>query len=110
MEEAEHALWRAAGLSIAPPARAYGFPRVSMTCDYRSPLRFEDEFETWIRITAITERSIRYRCDVIKDGTPAASMTMAIVCVQTDASGELRAAPLPEAVRTRLEVAADAVA
>ena len=29
MEEAEHALWRAAGLSIAPPDSAIGWPRVN---------------------------------------------------------------------------------
>ena len=45
MEEAEHALWRAAGLSIAPPGSDIGFPRVAASFDYHRPLRFEDEFD-----------------------------------------------------------------
>ena len=45
MEEAEHAMWRAAGLSIAPPAAEIGWPRIGASFDYRKPLRFEDEFD-----------------------------------------------------------------
>jgi acyl-CoA thioesterase FadM len=41
MEEAEHALWRAAGLSVARDDLHW--PRVSASCEYASPLRFEDE-------------------------------------------------------------------
>ena len=58
MEEAEHALWRAAGLSIAPPDAAVGFPRVAASFDFHRPLRFEEEFEVLIRIAAIGARSI----------------------------------------------------
>src|SRR5688500_8285711 len=53
MEEAEHALWRDAGLSIAPPGAEIGFPRVSATFEYHRPLRFEEEFDVSIRIAAI---------------------------------------------------------
>lgn len=41
MEKAEHAMWREAGLSIAPPGEA-GFPRVSAAIDFHAPLRFEE--------------------------------------------------------------------
>src|SRR5260370_8854911 len=60
MEEAEHALWREAGLSIAAQGAEVGFPRLAATCDFRAPLRFEDEFEGWIRGAEITRRTIRY--------------------------------------------------
>ena len=56
MEEAEHALWRAAGLSIHPRDAEVGWPRVHASFDYHRALRFEDEFEVWIRIVAIEER------------------------------------------------------
>src|SRR5689334_11027295 len=58
LEEAEHALWRAAGLSIAPPDRPMGFPRVAVSVNFKSPLFFEDEFDVDVRITAISARSI----------------------------------------------------
>ena len=37
MEEAEHALWRAAGLTIAPRDSDLGFPRVSASIDFLAP-------------------------------------------------------------------------
>jgi len=58
MEEAEHALWREAGLSIHPPASEIGWPRVAASCEFHRALRFEDEFEIAIRISEITRRTI----------------------------------------------------
>ena len=49
MEEAEHALWRAAGLSIHPPGTEVGWPRRSTGFEFYRALRFEDEFEVCIR-------------------------------------------------------------
>jgi acyl-CoA thioesterase FadM len=37
MEEAEHALWREAGLSIAPPGAEIGWPRIAAAFDYHRP-------------------------------------------------------------------------
>ena len=45
MEEAEHALWRSAGLSISASGSEIGWPRVNVSFEYTRPLRFEDEFE-----------------------------------------------------------------
>ena len=60
MEEAEHALWRAAGLSIAPGRATIGWPRVAAAFDYKSPLRFEDQFEVAVRISAVSRRTVQY--------------------------------------------------
>ncbi len=62
MEEAEHALWRAAGLSIHPASSEIGWPRVATSFEFQRPLRFEDEFEVQLRIAEITRRTIRYTC------------------------------------------------
>jgi YbgC/YbaW family acyl-CoA thioester hydrolase len=59
MEEAEHALWREAGLSIHAADTEIGWPRVAVSFEYHASLHFEDEFEVWIRIAAVTRRSIR---------------------------------------------------
>src|SRR2546427_9601784 len=64
MEEAEHALWREAGLSISPPGAEIGWPRVAASCDFHRALRFEDEFEVRIRIAEIAQRTIRYACEM----------------------------------------------
>jgi YbgC/YbaW family acyl-CoA thioester hydrolase len=101
MEEAEHALWRAAGLSIAPAGAEYGFPRARTSFEYHRPLRFEDEFEVHIRITAIEGPSIRYRCVLWRGGEKVATGELAVVCVSR--KGEtLRAMPIPEGIAARL--------
>lgn len=105
MEEAEHALWRAAGLSIAPRGAEVGFPRVAAAFEYHRPLQFEDEVDVRIRIAAMTEKSIRYVCELWKGAEKAATGTMTIVCVRTDAV-PLRATGIPPDIADRFEVAA----
>ena len=68
MEEAEHALWREAGLSIAPrETEAVAFPRVSASFDFHQPLYFEDEFEVNLVVEEITAKTIRYTATVTSD-------------------------------------------
>ena len=108
MEEAEHALWREAGLSIAAPGHEVGFPRVSATCDFHRPLRFEDEFDVVIRVAAISEKTIRYACEMTRDGTRMASGSIVIASVMKQADGSLKSVPLPPDIVTRFEVIAGA--
>ena len=61
MEEAEHALWRAAGLTVDRAGAAIGYPRVSATFDYKSPLFFEDELTIVARVHAVTRGTISTR-------------------------------------------------
>ncbi len=61
MEEAEHALWRAAGLSISPQEPTVGWPRVAAAFDYKSPLRFEEMFQVAVRINAVSRRTLQLR-------------------------------------------------
>src|SRR5688572_17097823 len=72
MEEAEHALWREAGLSIAPAQSEIGWPRLSASFDFHRVLRFEDEFDVLIAVAEITNRTIRYSCRITRDGTKIA--------------------------------------
>ena len=105
MEEAEHALWRAAGLSIAPPGATVGFPRVAASFDFHRPLRFEDEFDVRIRVVEIGERSIRYAADVTKDGERVATGGLTVACAARTPGGALRSTPIPPEIAGRFEVA-----
>jgi acyl-CoA thioester hydrolase len=104
MEEAEHALWRAVGLSIAAPGCDVGFPRVAAGFDYQAPLLFEEEFDVRIQIVKKTERSIGYRCAMTRDSVPVATGTMTIVCVDRHAR-PLKAMPFPADIASRFDVA-----
>jgi YbgC/YbaW family acyl-CoA thioester hydrolase len=105
MEEAEHALWRAAGLSIAPPGSAIGFPRVSASVDFLAPLHFEDELEVWIRIESISRRSIRYASTITCSGKTVATGTVTAACVRKTPP-PMRGIDIPDAISSRLAVRA----
>jgi len=107
MEEAEHALWRDAGLSIAPRDADIAFPRVSTSFEYHQPLRFEEEFDVDIRIVAMSQKSIKYSCVVSRGDTKIATGALTIVCVRTRAGEPMKAVRIPENITSRLEVATD---
>ena len=108
MEEAEHALWREAGLSVAPRGAEVGFPRVAAAFDYHKPLHFEDEFDVHIRIAAITQKSIRYTCELTRDAARIATGTLTVVCVRREPGGPMKAVPIPPDISARFAVAASA--
>jgi acyl-CoA thioester hydrolase len=105
MEEAEHALWRAAGLSIHPKHAEIGWPRVHASFDYHRALRFEDEFEVWIRIDAIEERSIRYSCQVSRGDTRIATGRFTVACASLQPNQPMRGIAIPPELRARFAVA-----
>jgi YbgC/YbaW family acyl-CoA thioester hydrolase len=108
MEEAEHALWREAGLSIHPPGSELGFPRVSTSFEFHSALRFEQEFDVHLRVAAITKRSIRYTCVLTDGDTKIATGTLVTVCVRHRLNEPMAAVEIPLEIASRFQVAPDA--
>jgi acyl-CoA thioester hydrolase len=107
MEEAEHALWREAGLSIHPPGADIGWPRIAASFDFHRALAFEEEFEIWLRITDMTRQTIGYSCLVLRDDRKIASGTMRIACVRRQANQRMHAIDIPADVAARFQVAAE---
>lgn len=108
MEEAEHALWRETGTSIAPPDAAFGWARVGATFEYHTPLRFEDEFDVVIRVARIGRSSMKYDCVVLRGDTHIASGTMTVVCVTLGPNGEMVSTPIPPEIASRFAVSPNA--
>lgn len=102
MEEAEHALWRARGLQIAPPGGQIGYPRVSATCDFKAPLRFDEEFEVRVRVEAVGRRSIRYGFTLQRGDAILAVGAMTSVCVTYTPGQPPKSTELPPEVVSRL--------
>jgi acyl-CoA thioester hydrolase len=103
MEEAEHALWREAGLSIHPPESPIGWPRVAASCEFHRALRFEDEFDVLIRVSEVTRRTIAYKCTIQQGEERIATATMRIACVSKDEGGSMRSSEIPEEIQARLQ-------
>jgi acyl-CoA thioester hydrolase len=103
MEEAEHALWREAGLRIATVSEEVGFPRLAASFEYHAPLRFDDEFEVHVRIVAITRRTIRYECLISRGETRVATGTLTIACVRRRPGELIEAVDIPPDIASRFE-------
>jgi acyl-CoA thioester hydrolase len=106
MEEAEHALWREAGLSIANRKAPVGFPRVAAAFEYHRPLRVEDEFDVCIKVVAKSEKTMRYQCVLTKGDETIATGSLTIVCVSTADGQPMKAIPIPPDIASRFTVAA----
>ena len=110
MESAEHAFFRSLGFSVAtkqvePPV---GWPRVHASCDYKRPLRFEDEFEIHLLVTAKKSKSLtyefRFRKLNGKEPVEVARGALTVVCV-TQRRGQMKAATIPRAIAEKIQVA-----
>ena len=102
MEEAEHALWRAAGLSVSGRGSAIGWPRVAAAFNFKNPLRFEDEFEVVVRLREMRTRALLYEHTIVCGPTVIGTGTMTSVCVRHLDDGRMETAAVPDEVRDKL--------
>jgi len=112
MEVTEHAFFRSLGFSIFPRAmeQSVGWPRVHVSCDFKRPLRFEDELEVHLRVREKKEKSLAYEFVFRQVNDPqrpeVARGALTVVCVTKDpATGQMRATVIPEEIAARIEVA-----
>jgi YbgC/YbaW family acyl-CoA thioester hydrolase len=103
MEEVEHAFFRSLGMSVVMTHEALeiGWPRVSASCEYLGPLRFEDEVELHMRVTKMGEKSFNYEVEFLWQGRKVALGKMTSVCCEMLDTG-MRAIAIPEGIRRKL--------
>jgi acyl-CoA thioesterase FadM len=111
MEVTEHAFFRSLGFSIASqnsPVKV-GWPRVHAECDFKVPLKFEDEVEVHLLVRERKEKSITYDFIFRKvNSEPAMEVargSVTVVCVTRDEMGKMKATAIPEVIASKIEVA-----
>ncbi len=102
MEEAEHAMWRSVGLTIAERGGRYGWPRLDAAMEFRNPLHFEDEFEVVVRIAALKTRTIQYEFVLRRGQTPIATGVISCICAVKGADGTMKATEIPDEISGKL--------
>lgn len=109
MEAAEHAFFRSIGFSVVtrnvdPPV---GWPRVHAECDYRRPIRFEDEIEIRMYVTKKKSKSLTYgfwfRKIEGEEMVDVARGALTVVCVRHK-NGRMKAAMIPKEIAKKIEV------
>lgn len=102
MEEAEHAIWRKAGMRIAAEDREHQWPRISAQCDFKNRLKVDDEFEVRTVMAKVTPRTIQWAHTLVRGDTVVATGTVTAVCVKKLEDGSLKAVEIPAAILDRL--------
>ena len=108
MENTEHAFFRSLGLSVHGDYDGVhiGWPRVSTTCEFFKPLRFEDMVDVQLLVAEVRNRSIRYGFRFWKGGIEVARGMVATVCASVDKKeGAIAAVAIPEIVRSQISAA-----
>lgn len=103
MEEAEHAIWRKAGMRIAADGREHQWPRISAQCDFKSRLRVDDEFEVRTEMAKVTNRTIQWAHTMMRGETLIAQGTVTAVCVKLQPDGTFSAVEIPKPILERLQ-------
>lgn len=105
MEAAETEFLRARGLSVAwsdTSGERFGFPRVSVGCDYEHPAKFEDVLTISVTVVRVGNRSVSYRFDFFRDGLEIAKGRITTVFCRKTPDG-IESQPIPEDFRAKLE-------
>ena len=105
MEAAEVAFLKARGLNVNMTweGEHLGFPRVSVSCDFVSPARFDELLDIDVRLEKLATKSVAYAFDFSRDGTPIARGKMTSVCCRVGADGAIEAIEIPDSVRERMK-------
>jgi acyl-CoA thioester hydrolase len=111
METAEHGFFRLLGYSVVMDhfETPLGWPRVRAECEYRQPLRFEDEVEIHLLVSQKKTKSLSYTFIFRKltDGEPqeVARGLLTVVCVKKEADGTFAAVHIPKEFADKIDVA-----
>lgn len=112
MEQTEHAFYRELGMSVMmkEEGRIISWPRVSASCDYKRPLRFEDEFETHLLVRSKNAKSLNLdfvfrKLNADSDPEIIARGELAVVCVTKDNDGSMKSIEIPQHIVDRIDEA-----
>ncbi len=104
MESAEVSFLHSRGLSVRFPweGQHIGFPRVSATCDYFRPARFEDILDIAVILDNIGRKSVTYLFEFSFNGDPVAKGRITAVCCRILDDGSLKSMEIPESLKNIL--------
>jgi YbgC/YbaW family acyl-CoA thioester hydrolase len=105
MEAAEAAFLRSRGLSVVLEweGQHLGFPRVSASCDYLKPVRFEDVLDITVTLANLGRKSVTYAFDFHLAGQLCARGRVSSVCCRVyPGEHRIESVEVPAAIRAKL--------
>jgi len=107
METAEHQFLEAIGSSVDMDLgeRRIGWPRVAVSCEYRSPARFGDELEILLRVVRKGRTSLTYEATIRCGEREIARGRSTSVCCELQPGRDVVPVPIPGRIADRIEEA-----
>jgi YbgC/YbaW family acyl-CoA thioester hydrolase len=104
MEAAEHAYLRACGLSVFQQweGETLTFPRVSASCDFRRPARFQDVLDITVSVVHLGRSSIRFGFTFHHGGELIAEGQITTVLCRLVEGHGMESFEIPQALRDKL--------
>ena len=98
MEEVEHELLRSRELQVftTDDSRTFSWPRVHASCDFHSPVKFDDIVEIDVDLVKVGEKSLTYKFSFSIDGRLVAVGKVISVCCQISERGAPKSIEIPE--------------
>jgi len=107
MEAAEHEFLRSLGLSVhlERDGDTISWPRLGASCEYLSPIRFEDRLNIHLRIARKGTKSLTYAFDFAHGEVEVAHGELKVVCCVCNLGEKMRAIPIPDFMADQIEAA-----
>jgi YbgC/YbaW family acyl-CoA thioester hydrolase len=110
MEETEHEFFRSRGLAIMHPhsdGRYIGWPRVSASCSFERPARYEDVIEVRLEIERIGVKSLTFLAEFWLGDQRIAHGRMKTACCLCGHGQPLESIVIPEEYLARFPAVAE---
>ena len=110
METTEHEFLRSLGTSVSTQLDGdkIGWPRLSASCDYLSPLRFEEEVEIHLTVWRKGTKSMTYRFLFKKGDVVIARGQMSSACCICNPGEPIKAIPILQSLADKIEQSPEA--
>lgn len=104
METAEHEMLRSVGLSVMQPDGDHhiSWPRVSVSCDFQRPAKFDDVLTIEVTVSSIGEKSVSYTFRFLRDEQLLAIGKTTAVCCRIVHGQSPKSLVIPEEMRRKL--------
>ncbi|MBT4864066.1 MAG: acyl-CoA thioesterase [Planctomycetaceae bacterium] len=106
MEQAEHELFRTLGLELInrqDDGTVISWPRVSASCSFNAPARFEDVLDVSVFVKRIGVKSVTFGIEFHRGETRIAHGQLKTVCCHFGGDEEMKSIKIPGEYRSQLE-------
>ncbi len=92
-------------MNIFADHETHSWPRISARFDFKSPLRFQDEFEVHTEMGAVTRSTIQWAHALMRGDAVIGTGTVTAVYVRKNPDGSIKSDTIPEETISRLRSA-----